>query len=188
MSSCTTSIGMDMAIDIGIDMGKSMSFGNFISFSKLWRFNICFRKLPAALNVLWHMSHGKIFFSEKCLSRCSSSFSVVANDFWHMLHSNGFSTWTWEVNMDAWSLHSTGHNNRVASFHTLAMWVRKLLANVNFFKQSLHWCCLSLECVVWWIFNPVGVANFLEQILQMHSSPAEILSEWIGFSAAVESG
>lgn len=55
---------------------------------------------------------------------------------------------------------------------TLAMWVRKLLANVNFFRQSLHWCCLSLEWVVWWIFKPVGVANFFEHILQMHSSPA----------------
>lgn len=65
-------------------------------------------------------------------------------------------------------------------FHfTLAMCVRKLLANVNFFKQSLHWCCLSLEWVVWWIFKPVGVANFFEQILQMHSSPAVNITCWV---------
>lgn len=158
-----------MTIDMGIDMGISISFGTFISFSRLWRFIRCFRKLPAALKVLWHMSQGKTFFSEKCLSRCSSNFSVVANDFWHMLHSYGFSTCTWD--MDNFS--------QFACFivvslllHTLAMWVRKLLASVNFFRQSLHWCCLSLEWVVWWIFKPVGVANFFEHILQMHSSPA----------------
>lgn len=84
-------IGAGIAMDVTV-FDVSMLCGSFDSFSILCRLIKCFRRLPAALNVWWHMPHGSTFFSAICFSWCSVNFSIVANAFfWHIVHSNGLS-------------------------------------------------------------------------------------------------